>query len=171
MITQAQLKELLDYCPETGVFTWKVNRRGNAKAGGVAGYAQTVSSGKKYWYIKVFKVKLFAHRLAVLYMTGSFPEAQVDHEDGNGTNNRWSNLRCVGSLENGRNRRRPADNTSGVVGVGWCPKSKRFYARIRVNWKRVHLGCYKNFEDAVAARKAAEVTYGFHKNHGIDRPL
>ena len=172
MITQQQLKEVLHYCPETGVFTWLFSRGGAARKGAEAGYAhRNTRTGKSYRELSVFGHKYLAHRLSFLYMIGDFPEDQVDHEDGNGLNNVWSNLQAVTCSENQKNGRKPVNNTSGTVGVYWCRRSRKWQARIALDRHAKSLGYFHSKEDAIAARKAAEVFYGFHENHGTERPL
>ena len=173
MLTQDQLKEVLHYCPETGVFTWLENMSSRARKGAEAGWVQQDSGGggKSYRRIRVGRGTYFAHRLAFLYMTGEFPEDQVDHEDGNGTNNVWSNLRAVDSIENAKNQRRYSNNTSGTVGIYWHKSRRKWQAQIAYGGCRKSLGYFHSKEDAIAARKAAEVLYGFHENHGTERPL
>ena len=99
------------------------------------------------------------------------PVDQVDHIDGNGLNNRWNNLREVSSQENNMNMRLSSNNTSGVTGVCWATRDKRWIANIKVNRKNKCLGYFTDFNEAVAARKAAEIEHGFHCNHGSNRPL
>lgn len=172
MITQDQLKEVLHYCPETGVFTWLAGGSGRSGKGAVAGGFKTNGrSGKSYGRIMIRGCYYLMHRLAFLYMTGEFPEDQVDHEDGNGCNNVWSNLQAATRGENAKNKRRQVNNTSGVVGVTWDKRSCLWCAYLDHNKCHEHLGYFRNKEDAIAARKAAEVLYGFHKNHGSERPL
>jgi hypothetical protein len=168
MITQDQLKEVLHYCPETGMFTWLVG--GGARKGAEAGCVH-IQSGKPYRQVGVNNRAYSAHRLAFLYMTGEFPEDQVDHIDGNGLNNIWTNLRPVTCGENQKNRRKYARNTSGTTGVYWNVKCNKWVSQIVVEGKHKYLGLFDNKEDAIAARKAAEVLYGFHENHGTERPL
>lgn len=168
MITQDQLKEVLHYCPETGVFTWLENMSTRARKGAEAGSIRyDNSSNKPYRHICANQQRYRAHRLAFLYMTGGFPEDQVDHEDGNGLNNAWSNLRAVTGAENHKNMRKRADNRSGTTGVYWYKQTRKWRSLIR----NKHLGFFRSKEEAIAARKAAEVTYGFHDNHGTERPL
>jgi hypothetical protein len=100
-------------------------------------------------------------------MLGEFPEDQVDHIDGNGLNNIWTNLRPVTCGENQKNRRKYARNTSGTTGVYWYKQARKWRSLIH----NKHLGLFHNKEDAIAARKAAEVFYNFHENHGTERPL
>jgi hypothetical protein len=171
MLTQERLKEVLHYCPETGVFTWLVGGRGTARKGSEAGSIRYDKSGKPYYYVGFDYRRYPAHRLAFLYMTGEFPENEVDHKDGNGCNNAWTNLRAVTSLENRKNLRKRADNTSGTTGVYWYASYNKWRSQIMCAGRMVHLGLFSNKEDAIAARKAAEVLYGFHENHGTERPL
>lgn len=169
MITQEQLKELLHYCPETGVWTWIVDRK-RMRKGDEAGYDHS-SRGKKYRCIGVAGGYYSSHRLAFLYMRGEFPETNVDHEDGNGLNNRWSNLRAVTFAENQKNKRRPSNNVSGTAGVCWHKRYSKWQAVITVKQIQKSIGYFTNKEEAIAARKKAEEELGFHKNHGTDRPL
>jgi len=171
MITQDRLKELLHYCPETGVFTWKSDK-GTACKGSEAGCVRLFRRcGKSYRQISVHNRCYQAHRLAFLYMTGEFPEDQVDHIDGNGLNNIWTNLRPVTCGENHKNTRKNVRNISGVTGVAWAKARRKWYAYISVDSCNKHLGYFHDKEEAIAVRKAAEVLYGFHENHGTERPL
>lgn len=171
MITQDQLKEVLHYCPETGVFTWLVGGH-KRRAGVEAGYVDRHSiSGKAYRRQWLHGRSYLTHRLAFLYMTGEFPEDQVDHKDGNGLNNAWTNLRAVSNDENQKNKRRHVNNTSGTTGVVWAKDRRKWQAGIKLNGCHKHLGRFHDKEEAIAARKAAEATYGFHENHGAERPL
>jgi hypothetical protein len=160
-ITQAELKELLHYDPDKGVFTNKVTRNNRAKAGAVTGCIDTstgyVSIGVSFSYYR-------AHRLAWLYMTGSFPSNDIDHIDGNRANNRWSNIRCVTASENNRNRRCPDTNKSGVIGVS--KKGNKWSADIFINGRSKYLGLYPTIEAAAQARQAESLAYNFHPNHG-----
>jgi len=172
MLTQDRLKELLHYCPETGIFSWLVGNNRRVRAGDVAGsvYLDT-KTGKSYRRVTVHGHPYLEHRLAFLYMLGEFPEDQVDHIDGNGLNNAWINLRAVTRLENRKNLRKRSDNTSGTTGVFRHKQSGKWRSLIVSGGRKIHLGYFHDKEDAIAARKAAEVFYGFHENHGTERPL
>ena len=170
MLTQERLKELLDYDPETGVFTWRVTR-GRARSGRVAGCIQLKTGGKRYISITVDRFCCLAHRLAVYYVTGVFPLNETDHHDGNGLNNSYTNLRCVPHQENCKNMRRSKANTSGATGVSWHRTAKKWRVRVRVNGQDIHLGFFHNREEAISTRKAAELEHNYHPNHGSDRPL
>jgi len=172
MLTQERLKELLDYDPETGVFTWRVRTSNRVREGSPAGWRRTdLRCGKTYIQIQVDDRTYNAHRLAFLWVEGSFPEKVTDHEDGDGTNNRWSNLKRVNRQQNGRNMRRSSANTSGVTGVYWHKAAQKWEARVKAEDRFIYLGIFVSKDDAIAARKAAELEHNYHPNHGSDRPL
>lgn len=159
MITQKQLKIHVDYNPETGGFIWiKPTRRGfhvGDKAGSIDSYGYVVMS----LHGEIYK----AHRLAFLYMTGSFPKLEVDHINRVPGDNRWSNLRELSHAENGKNRSMPKRNKSGFMGVMWNTKAERWIARIGSK----HLGSFKNKSDAAKARKSAEKEFGYPNSGSI----
>ncbi len=161
IITQKRLKELLHYCPETGDFTRLVRTAYCVQIGDVAG-GLTLNG---YIHISIDGERYYAHRLAFLYMTGEWPIDQVDHDNQIRSDNRWDNLNQATYATNGKNTSMRSDNTSGVVGVSWHKQTWR--ARIEINGKRKHLGCFINIKDAIEARKAANIKYGFHQNHGL----
>jgi hypothetical protein len=136
--------------------------RGKAKSGGLAGNKKQ----RGYIGIGLNGGDYKAHRLTFLYMTGSFPPDQVDHINGVTDDNRWANLRASTNAENSRNTCLRSDNTSGVLGVCWHKRDGAWIANIRKDGRKHHLGYFANLADAIAARKAAEVKYGFHPNHG-----
>lgn len=171
MVTHDRASQLLSYDPVTGMFYWRITNSNRAKAGSVAGGTVVTPDGKSYWRIRVDGREYKAHRLAWLIVYGDFPPVEIDHVDGNGLNNRITNLRAVTSSDNSRNRRRSSNNTTGVTGVRWRSDCSRWRAVIQVNYKTISLGHYVTKDDAISARKAAEEKYGFHVNHGSDRPL
>lgn len=83
----------------------------------------------------------------------------ADHINGNGLDNRLSNLRVVSHTENNRNHNGFSHNTSGYNGVSWNKNHQRWEAYIQINSKRIHLGEYKKKEDAVMARRQGEFVY------------
>jgi len=161
-LTQEYLKSILSYDPDTGVFTNLVNRRPKAKAGEEAGCV--TSNG--YRIIKIAGVINCAHRLVFLYMDGEFPPEQVDHINGNRSDNRRLNLRKVSNRENQRNKSAHPRNTSGFTGVFLHKSASKWVAAIKVDYKTIHLGFFTEKSDAIAARQAANIKYGFHPNHG-----
>lgn len=169
MITASELKNALNYDPSTGLFTWVI-KRPNVSIGDVAG-TKRKHDGKTYIIITINGEKYRAHRLAFLYMQDSFPDLICDHINGDGTDNRWVNLREVNFVGNNRNMRLRCDNTSGTPGVYWNKKDKRWQVSIKTGSDRGYVGQFKTLEEAVAARKDAERKHKFHENHGQVRPL
>ena len=165
VITADQVRELLHYDPSTGVLTWKErgdnpqwsSRRAGKRAGSV--------NRKQYRAIKAFGKMYQGHRLIWLIMTGDWPAQQIDHINGIRDDNRWVNLREVSNTENLKNRKLPRHNTSGAMGVYDMP-SGRYRAYIGHGGKRKYLGSFDTFEEAVAARKQAEIDLDYHPNHG-----
>ena len=171
-ITQEELKSLLHYNPDTGIFIWlkRSGRNGGVNVCDVAGYAHTGKKGKSYIKIRINTVSWFAHRLAWIYVYGYAPE-EIDHINGNGCDNIIINLRNVSRFENCRNIKKQHNNTSGVTGLYWDKRYDKWHARIQIQGINKSLGYFNNIFDAACARKNAEVKYGFHRNHGSDRPL
>lgn len=158
MLTAERLRTLLTYEPETGIFRIATYRGGRKKAGEVAGAVN--SSG--YICIKVDGRKYQAHRLAWLYVHGAWPPDVIDHVNGNRTDNRLSNLRCATRRENKHNSRAPSISTSGVKGVFWNSKRRKWQARICLsNGKRQHLGYHHSLSAAEAV-----VTAAYSEAHG-----
>ena len=162
MITQSELKERLHYCPDTGAFTW-LNPKSNCKSkGDKAGTMHHTG----YLIIQIDKFRTGAHRWAFLYMTGSMPIEMVDHENQVRSDNRWSNLREVDRSGNQKNRSINKNNTSGFTGVRWHAGKEKWEVTISHNASRFYLGSFKDKSEAITARKAANIKYGYHPNHG-----
>jgi len=162
MITQQELKELLDYNKDTGIFTWKQSRGGLARKGSRAGSIES----KGYYQITLKQKLYMAHRLAWLYVHGSFPDNFIDHINGIRTDNRIENLRDVTKGQNQRNQKKYTTNKSGIVGVSWHKQHQKWYANIQVNKKTMFLGLFKDIKDAENAVSIARQKYDFHENHG-----
>lgn len=160
---------LLNYNSSTGIFTWKVSR-GKSVAGSTAGYEKKNSSGKSYLKITTGRKSFFLHRLAFVLMGEPLPE-QVDHDNGNGMDNRRRNLSPSSSSENSKNRRLQKNNSSGILGVIKRSDNNRYRVRIGTGKSRIDLGHFSDFFDACCARKSAENKYGYHRNHGEVRAL
>lgn len=165
-LTQEKLKEILNYNPETGLFTWAcdVGSGGRIKAGSVAGSKHKT---RGYIVISYKKVRYQAHRLAWIYMTGEIPEEEIDHINHIRSDNRFVNLRGVNKPDNCKNKVMLKSNTSGVTGVSFDKKTGKWESHISVKNKKVYLGRYDDKGLAVRARKEAEKKYVYHKNHGV----
>jgi hypothetical protein len=153
-ITQDRLKELLDYNPETGVFTWKVRRNGRVRAGDVAGTA----NNNGYTIISIDCVRHLAHRLAYLYVHGCLPE-KIDHRNTIRTDNWIDNLRPASGSQNKANSGIPSKNTSGYKGVCFHAKAGKWRAKITVNRRSLSLGLFSDILDAAEAYKAAAILH------------
>lgn len=161
-LTQAQLKELLHYNPETGKFVWKV-QSGRQAAGTEAGaYSEKLG----YWLIGVKGVRHYAHRLAWLYMTGEWPKGVIDHDDNDGSNNRFVNLKDVPQKANIQKAVR-SGGYFGVPGVGRYSEKQRkvmvkhFYARIVEDGITFGLGSFSTVKEAYEEyRKAKKERHG-----------
>jgi hypothetical protein len=153
MITQEQLKELLNYNPETGVFTW-VSARGNLKAGSEAG---TVDY-QGYIRISINNKRYRAHRLAWIYVYGEISVSEIDHINGNKQDNRILNLRLATRSQNEANKPRTRVNLSGYKGVSHT-RNNHWSAQIMVNKRFIHLGIYSTAEEASAAYRIAAYEY------------
>lgn len=163
MITQDRIKTLVVYMPETGLMYWREregmkawNKRFSGKKVGanIHGYIRAPFDG-------VFHP---IHRMAWLYVYGVYPEGEIDHINGEKSDNRITNLRDVSHACNGRNQKKSKSNTSGFMGVS--KSHGKWIAFITVNRERIWLGRFRDKSDAVKARREAEKEYGFHENHG-----
>ncbi|MGO4744001.1 HNH endonuclease signature motif containing protein [Serratia quinivorans] len=156
-IAVEKLKELLNYNPVTGIFTWKQNRRGKARSGDVAGSVNDLG----YLKISVIGKNYAAHRLAWLYVYGKWPSKFIDHIDRNKLNNSIDNLREATRYENGANVGIKSHNTSGFIGVSYNAQWRKWFAQIIHKGNKTFLGYYKTPELASEAyQKAAKEKFG-----------
>jgi hypothetical protein len=153
-ITQERLKSLLHYDPLSGQFTRLVDGK-HTKAGERAGYVK----GSGYREIYISGDLYYEHRLAFLYMTGSFPEHQADHINHIKDDNRWCNLRPATSTENNRNTGLRKDNKSGVTGVSWCNGKQKWMASCHADGKTKYLGYFENIQEAAVVATSARQKY------------
>lgn len=151
LITQKQLKQLLSYDPETGDLHWVSPTANRVHVGMIAGATGTDGSIR----IMLFRKYYLAHRLAWLYMNGSFPINEIDHIDGNRQNNRLSNLRDVTRKQNQENTRLQSNNSSGFRGVCWDSSNNKWKAYVTHNRRHHHVGLFSSPEDAALAAKGA----------------
>ncbi len=143
-VTADSLREILDYDPETGVFRRKV-RASNAASGSVAG---SIMNG--YVAISIGNQRYKAHRLAWLYVYGSWPKMAIDHINGNRADNRIYNIRLATQRMNRENLHsaRSDNKSSGMLGAHWCEYHKKWKSHIRTHGKLIHIGYFKTAEEA-----------------------
>ena len=164
MIDQTELKLQFEYDPLTGIFR-RVKRRdayGNLTTcdyiivgdNGQRGYKRVSINGKRY----------LLHKLVFLYIDGVYPDVEVDHLNGNTSDNRLLNLRVSGRLSNRLNLKLYSTNTSGFTGVTF--RNGRYYVQACKNRKTYSKGSFSRLEDAILARKELNSELGFNENHG-----
>lgn len=150
MLTAESARHHLDYDPHSGRLTWRVPRAQRVKAGDEAGSI----NGQGYRDLRLFNRTYPAHRIAWLICHGCMPAGQIDHINGDRSDNRISNLREVTSQENTQNQRvaRKDNKHAGLIGAGFHKASGKFRARIGLaNGRQQHLGL---FDTAQAAHQA-----------------
>lgn len=159
-ISAAEVRRVLSYDPATGEFRWNV--RSDRDASWNARFSDEIAGAvltNGYRYINFNKKLHLAHRIAWLWMTGAQPEVQIDHINGDRADNRWSNLRAATQKQNSANQGLRTNNRSGVKGVSWESRSKKWRADITIGGKQIVLGRFRTIEDAAAARRAAETDH------------
>ena len=144
-----EFQKLYRYDPETGLFSWLVDK-GKMKAGMVAG-GYTANRTEKI-YLRCQGKAWLAHRVAWLFHYGEDPgDYQVDHKDKNPLNNKIDNLRLATHQENQR-------NTKGL-GVSWHTQRKKWRSYIMVDYRQISGGLHNTFEEALAATAALKRKY------------
>lgn len=177
MLSQKFISECFYYDSETGDLTFKERPRehfksnhshivANAKAKGAKVRSiHPNGNGNKYYKVKMSGKSHLAHRLVWVLIHGFEPEF-IDHINGNGLDNRISNLRNVSRTENARNTKKYSTNTTGETGVYENKKYGGFCSMIWDKNKQINIGSYNTKEEAVAARKGAEKALGYYHDHG-----
>lgn len=147
MVGYCEVKEMLDYSPDTGVFVWIKTMSRRVGSGDVAGcinhdgYVVIGANGKSYK----------AHRLAWLYVYGFNPTGVIDHINRIKNDNRIINLRDINVGENCKNRGVRSDNKSGIPGVWWNKKREKWECYKTIEGKRKHIGYFPLKEQAIIA--------------------
>lgn len=165
MITYEELIKYVDYDREKGQLIWKErdNPQFNAKYSG-----NPVGSKDSDGYLTTkIKAKTYkVHKLVWVFLYKKWADFEIDHIDGDKTNNRKHNLRDVSKSHNQKNASKRKDNTSGCTGVTWNKAVKKWQSSLSHKKKRIHLGYFEDINDAIKARKRAEPLFGYHPNHG-----
>lgn len=152
-LTQERLKAVIHYDATTGIFRWRYSVANRVKPWDVAG----VTDADGYHRIRINGRAYLSHRLAWLYVYGSFPSIGLDHMNRNKQDNRINNLREATKAENAQNVSKRKDNTSGLVGVHFHKANRKWIAYISVNKQRKHLGVFDSAEDAHEAYAKAKL--------------
>lgn len=151
MLTVERLREVLSYDPETGEFRWNSTGSGRSATPGC-------KDADGYWRIGIDYRMHKAHRLAWLYVYGELPAVEIDHINCDRLDNRVANLRlCIDGIVNKQN---PAGKTrrnkSGRPGLFWFAKTNRWRVQITCDRKQIHLGYYRDIEEAAAVYAEAK---------------
>lgn len=159
----SRLMELLHYSPDTGHFTW-IKRGCGVTIGRIAGGSM---GNRGYRRIKIDGRMYLAHRLAWLYMKGSWPKDEIDHINMVRDDNRISNLREATRLQNSRNKKIRKDNSSGMKGVHFHKSTRKWQVTCGFNSKLIYLGLFDDMElaDLVASEFRSKYHVEF-SNHG-----
>ena len=158
------LRERFNYSKETGELRWATGRN----VGKIAGYLWTSYYRKfkhkkvpvKYWYVSLNGKKIYAHRIIWKMVTGEdLGKSGVDHINGDGTDNKWNNLRKADASQNAANREATYQSRTGLKGIKRMANKFKGYtyrADIKVEGENISLGTYPTLEGAVRARTKAE---------------
>ena len=160
---------------QNGSLIWKKRPRSHFKT--QRGWATSIArdAGKQtgtlrsdgYLIVGINGKRMLAHRIVWIMHHGNIPpDKQVDHINHQRQDNRITNLRLASATDNRKNQSKRKDNTSGTTGVYWDEPTHKWRVLICTRGKSNHIGLFKNYNDAVAARLAANKHYDFHMNHG-----
>lgn len=174
------LRKLLRYDPETGLLFWRERpsdmfpgttpggqkaeaARWNNRLAGKPAFRNL--RGKGYMSGTIEPNCMSTHRVVWAMHHNKWPSDQIDHINGDKLDNRIENLRDVDTTTNCQNRSKRSDNTSGHPGVIWHKQNRHWRATITVRGTKLYLGGFPEREDAIRARKAAEIAHGFNLGH------
>lgn len=158
MLTYERAKEVFTYDPETGILYRKLSRGKPRKPRPVI-----VPDKQGYLVVCVDSKHQKVHRIVWLMEYGFWPKGNIDHIDGNRTNNKLSNLRDVTFEQNAHNATLRKDNTSGFKGVHFHRNHNKWVARVHTKGRSIHLGCFLTPEEAhLAYCEAAAKYFGEH---------
>lgn len=152
-LTHEFVRQALSYDERTGEFRWKwrpdAPKRTNTRFyGKIAGGVSVVSG---YRLIGINGIRVYAHRLAIFYVSGKWPEFLCDHRNGRRDDNRKKNIRSATFTHNSQNSRKPSTNKSGYKGVSFCKIMNLWTANINHNRKRRNLGYFSSPKKAHTA--------------------
>lgn len=150
MPTAGEVRSFLQYDPDSGAFA-RTAPRGSIQPGPLS----PTPNSNGYLRVVIHKQSYYLHRLAWLWMTGTWPQQQIDHINGDRADNRWCNLREATHAENCLNTKLRSNNTSGTKGVSWHKLARKWKAEIHMNGVSRHIGVFADKGTATAAVIAA----------------
>lgn len=157
------LNDYFSYDSITGIVTWKIVVLGGGEVGEEVGSLNS----KGYRRVYLFDKHYYVHRLAWFLYYGFWPDGYIDHINGNAADNRLENLREATPAQNTFNKKKSINNTSGVKGISWHKRDKKWQAALECNNKMIFVGYFKNLDDAKDAieKRRLELHEEF-TNHG-----
>ena len=177
-LTPDELRKLLRYDPETGKLFWRKREPATFSATAKrtaehvcanwnARYAEkeafTAKSLNGYKTGAIFNRNYYAHRVAWAITHSSWPKQEIDHVNGNPSDNRLFNIREASRSQNERNKGIRRNNTSGYSGVSPHSQMKKWVASITVDGVQKHLGVFDTVTDAHDAYRSA--ARNFHQEY------
>lgn len=169
------VRKCFNYEPDTGILRWSEERPKEDfkskesytrylkhKVGTIAGSPRKVTENLTYQYLSIHSTHIYAHHIVWFLEHGKWPDPMLDHIDGDGSNNRLSNLRECVSKDNQKNTKKYKSNSSGVTGVSWAGGRKYFTAYIGQD----NLGCCLTLFEACCRRKAEEIKRNYSERNG-----
>lgn len=155
MLKHEDALRLFNYDRDTGILTWKnPPEYSRFIHGSVVGHKIN-----GYLRVKIYGMQLYVHRIAWLITHNDWPNGVIDHINGDRSDNRISNLRAVTNTQNSWNSKMRKNNSSGVKGVTFNSAANKWVGRIRVDGKRIHVGCFDDIEEAKIAMEDARIKY------------
>lgn len=155
------IKDKLDYNRDTGELRWK----GKDKLAGHSAI-RSLPYGRPYRHLQILGHSYMSHRIIYLIEHNKWPIGEIDHIDGDTTNNRHTNLREATPITNRRNQKRHSRNTTGHTGVHKRKSNGKYEVSIGDKGKLVYIGVFTTYEEAVAARLKAERKLKYDPSHG-----
>ena len=178
-LTREELHEVLEFDEELSRFRWKPRMGDDRRtkifntqfAGKLAGSLKKRTSGPTYRTIYIKGVNFHEHRLVWLHHNNKMPELFLDHVNGDGLDNRITNLRPATDAENSKNMAMQKSNSSGYTGVSWHKASNLYMVRAWKNGRLAFGGYFKKEDLLLAAARAAELraSLGYSPTHGLTR--
>lgn len=169
-VTQEELSKRLTYDPKTGELVW--TSKGNSRKVVVGSRAGSATK-RGHRVIRLNGYTYPEHHIIWRLYFGVWPKGHIDHINHDEMDNRLTNLRDVSQEVNNRNQSLRKDNTTGHIGI-WINNrnsKKKFMSEVVFGGKRVHRESHYSIEDAIECRNQVLQEYGFHPNHGIEKPV
>lgn len=146
LTTAERVRELFEYDAELGVLRWRIRQGNRAKVGGIAGTRNKISGRM---IVCVDGVQFLSYRVIWLHVYGAWPTGEIDHIDGDPSNDRLENLRDVSARVNCENKRSARSDKRFGSSLGAYPSDGgRWRAQIVVRGKAIHLGCFGTESEA-----------------------